>query len=658
MIDFSNKPLLILYGILFILINQSCTNSPVEIFPENNTTNLYLNHHDSVKYVGKETCRNCHYDKYQTFMHTGMGKSFSSANKAHSSAEFHKDSTLYDEHLDLYYQPYWKDSVLVLEEYRLNESGDTSHKRIQNIDFIVGSGQHTNSHMVNSNGYVTQAPFTYYTQDGKLDFPPGFSDGSNTRFSRKIGLECMSCHNALPNFVKGSANKFEKVHNGIDCERCHGPGELHVKKIMLGEIIDTAKSIDYTIVNPKKLSAELQFDLCSRCHLQGNTVLNEDKSFFDFKPGMKLSEVMHTFLPKYSNSDDEFIMASHVDRLKMSNCFISSNQELTCISCHNPHISVEVTPIEKFQKTCESCHQEKKCTEPEINWGNNSCTDCHMPKSGSSDIPHVRITDHKIAIPSVVSKDNKEALREFIDLYCVNSNEPDNRTLIKAYLQQYERFEQEQKLLDKAHYLLKSAKKPLRYLHEWVHYFYLIQDYDGIVNLLMKEGEVQIAKGLNTTDYENVDAWTAYRLAVALKHQNNQVLAKKYYKKAIVLAPYMLDFKLEFADDLIRWNQFKTAIPLLEFIIKENPLYEKAYTLLGYSHARLGSFEKAEKLYLKAIELNANELQAKTNLAGLYFMKNKVVESIFLLKEVLKRDETQELAKMMLEEIEKQNSNK
>ena len=41
----------------------------------------------------------------------------------------------------------------------------------------------------------------------------------------------MTCHNAYPDFVLGSTNKFNKIPKGIDCERCHGPGELHVNSI-------------------------------------------------------------------------------------------------------------------------------------------------------------------------------------------------------------------------------------------------------------------------------------------------------------------------------------------------------------------------------------------------------------------------------------------
>ena len=105
--------------------------------------------------------------------------------------------------------------------------------------------------------------------------------GANTRFSRKIGLECMSCHNALPQFEVGSENKFSSIPGGISCERCHGPGSIHVQQKKAGILVDTANAIDYSIVNPGKLSIDLQFVICHRCHLQGNAVLKDNHSFFD-----------------------------------------------------------------------------------------------------------------------------------------------------------------------------------------------------------------------------------------------------------------------------------------------------------------------------------------------------------------------------------------
>ena len=44
------------------------------------------------------------------------------------------------------------------------------------------------------------------------------------------------------------------------------------------------------------------------------------------------------FLPRYTNSDDDFIMASF--RMKQSKCFIESDGGMSCLDC-NPHISLK-----------------------------------------------------------------------------------------------------------------------------------------------------------------------------------------------------------------------------------------------------------------------------------------------------------------------------
>ena len=343
--------------LFFTTVFSSCTDEVKTTAPptEKKDTLVYLNHADTAHYVGINTCRLCHQSIYNTFIQTGMGKSFAGATKQKSAGDY-KHSVIYDAFSDFYYKSFWgaTDSLYFLE-FRL-QGRDTIYKRVERCDYIIGSGHHTNSHMQNINGHFNQMPMTFYTQKKEWHLPPGFEEGVNTRFTRKIGLECMSCHNSLPDFVIGSENKYNHVDEGINCERCHGPGSVHVQQRSTGSKIDTTNYIDYSIVNPSKLSIDLQFDVCQRCHLQGNAVLKEGKSFYDFKPGMKLSDYISVFLPKYANADDEFIMASHADRLKMSQCFIKSfkpaevknklkpyKDALTCITCHNPHVSVKVT---------------------------------------------------------------------------------------------------------------------------------------------------------------------------------------------------------------------------------------------------------------------------------------------------------------------------
>jgi len=364
------------------------------------------------------TCRQCHASIYETFIQTGMGKSIEKASRQKSAAAFGDEHKIYDSHFDFWYQPYWENDSLKIMEFRLSGK-DTIHKRTETVSYIVGSGQHTNSHMMNTNGYLNQMPMTFYTQKGHWDLPPGFENGGNSRFNRMIGLECMTCHNSYPVFTEGSENKYEFVDQGIGCERCHGPGSKHVKEKLEGNVTDVVTGIDYSIVNPAKLPIDLQLDVCQRCHIQGNAVLNEGKSFYDFKPGMTLSSVMNVFMPVYSGRESEHIMASHVERMKMSKCFTVSAQRaesnpvdklrpyknaMTCVTCHNPHVSVKQTGSAHFNLACNNCHtsgKDKLCSEEKeiLSLNQNNCVKCHMPSSGTTDIPHVSVHDHRIGIP-------------------------------------------------------------------------------------------------------------------------------------------------------------------------------------------------------------------------------------------------------------------
>ncbi|HHS95333.1 MAG TPA: hypothetical protein ENJ45_01995, partial [Phaeodactylibacter sp.] len=242
----------------------------------------YANLHDSVQYVGMNTCKSCHFNVYETFIQTGMGQSFDTAGRHKSAARFDAHTLVYDEESDFYYYPSFQGNDLFITEFRL-QGKDTIHKRVEKVDYIIGSGQHTNSHLVSQNGYLFQAPITYYTQKGQWDLAPGF-EKENLRFDRILTTECITCHNDYPTLVDGSLHKYALMPNGIACERCHGPGEIHVKEKLAGNIIDTSRYIDYTIVNPRDLPKDLQMDVCQRCHLQGLAVLQQGKSFYDFKP--------------------------------------------------------------------------------------------------------------------------------------------------------------------------------------------------------------------------------------------------------------------------------------------------------------------------------------------------------------------------------------
>ena len=682
----------IIFGLAFAVIAlSSCTDEVKNDLSPNPSahgegnkrgevdTLVYLNHADTARYVGINTCRLCHQSIYNTFIETGMGKSFAGATKQKSAGDY-KHSVIYDSFSDFYYKSFWgKNDSLYFLEFRL-QGRDTIYKRVERCDYIIGSGHHTNSHMQNINGHFNQMPMTFYTQKKEWHLPPGFENGVNTRFTRKIGLECMSCHNALPDFVMGSENKYNHVDEGINCERCHGPGSVHVQQRSTGTKIDTTKYIDYSIINPSKLAIDLQFDVCQRCHLQGNAVLKEGKSFYDFKPGMKLSDYISVFLPKYANADDEFIMASHADRLKMSQCFIKSfkpaevknklkpyKDALTCVTCHNPHVSVKVTGNEVFNNACLNCHGKKtemNCTEKQVaaalahrhaelgsasdeipkqvrNDAQNSklnCVGCHMPKSGSIDIPHVTVHDHYIRKP--ITKKEKDKIKTFLGLYAINEKAPDSLTKAKAYIYQYEKFEQKSYYLDSAvKYLsVKNKELVLKNFNALVQLYFLKNDYTNVISFVNQIGAADLIKAfLNKKSYDNQHAWTCYRVAESYNYLNKVTEALPFFEQANKLAPFVADFTDKLATCYATNGNNTMAHQYFTETLKENPKYVPAITNLGFLFLTEGNANRAEQLYMQALKLDPDNENTLMNLAGLYNFKGNKVEAKNTLKILLKK---------------------
>ena len=142
---------------------------------------------------------------------------------------------------------------------------------------------------------------------------------------------------------------------------------------------------------------------------------------------------------------------------------------MTCITCHNPHKSVTTLSSTYFDNKCMQCHDV--CKEEET----QNCTSCHMPKSSSSDIMHIAITDHKI------STHNKEKKKKgaFLGLFAINNSKPSNLSKAKAYLKRYESFEAKPIYLDSAFRFLQLTDNNFT---SYIQYYYLKNDSKGLIN--------------------------------------------------------------------------------------------------------------------------------------------------------------------------------
>ena len=642
------RSLLLVSALLLATLPSFFCNNPKTENTEEQHSSPWRNVYDSAAhYVGMQTCKGCHEDVYKTFIQTGMGQSFGAATKEKSAADFSPAHALvYDSALDYYYKPYWDRDSFFIMEFRL-EGKDTIHKRVQRVDYVVGSGQHTNSHLFNINGYLYQAPITFYTQKHRWDLAPGFENGTSSRFSRLIQLECMSCHNGYPDFVAGSENKFSLVKTGIDCERCHGPGSIHVFEKQSGKIIDTSKGPDYSIVNPRRLSTELQNNVCQRCHLQGIAVLNDGKNFFDFHPGMKLSEVMNIFMPEYEGAQDKMIMASHVERMKKSQCYVQSGK-MSCISCHNPHVSVKFTPRSQYLNACQSCHSgaagQQPCAEKaEIRAvKNNDCVTCHMPHNGSIDIPHVAVTDHFIRRRPTADTLQKN-ITAFLGMKCFNNDHPDAITTARGFMEFYERYAQSRGLLDSAlQYLGRQPEIEAKHKQnrDYIRAYFLLKDFNKVIEYSSALQPEKIT-----------DAWTAYRVGEALYQQHKGDVALPWYKRATDLWPYSLDFQNKYGVCLLSLGKLPEAMKVFQYIVSENPGHVSAITNLGYINMQQGNNSQSYDLLLKARNLDPDYEQNLVNLAVWYHSNQRNEDAEKCLLHLLNKHPNNEQARAMLMDL-------
>src|SRR6185436_9078589 len=87
-------------------------------------------------------------------------------------------------------------------------------------------------------------PLAWYAEKGgNWAMNPGFDQSEPP--VRKVGYDCMFCHNAYPVIPSGHDDVgSEPVYagqlpHGIDCQRCHGPGGNHVRS--LGQIVNPSR---------------------------------------------------------------------------------------------------------------------------------------------------------------------------------------------------------------------------------------------------------------------------------------------------------------------------------------------------------------------------------------------------------------------------------
>jgi len=367
-------------------------------------------------YVDPATCAHCHEEIAKTYRQTGMGRSFHRADHADRIEDFTRHNTLYNKASDRYYKIVERDGKLYEQRHQIGFEGKDTNLEEMQIDYVVGSGNHARTYLHRTNeGKLIELPVSWYSEmGGYWEMSPGYDNPNQQDFRRPIVFECMSCHNAYPSLGQAaitSPNKniFDKeIPEGIDCQRCHGPGGAHVRAASSKGA--SVESIRASIVNPATLSRDRQMDVCMQCHLEPTSselpdaLRKVDRAPFSYRPGQPLKDYELFFDRKPGTGyDDRLEVAHQAYRLRKSACFLKS--QMTCTTCHNPHqVPRGEEATKHYVAVCSSCHANVHMAgvpgmiapASKTTGTGPNCLTCHMWKGRTSDAVHVVMTDHYI----------------------------------------------------------------------------------------------------------------------------------------------------------------------------------------------------------------------------------------------------------------------
>jgi Flp pilus assembly protein TadD len=588
-------------------------------------------------YIDPAECTPCHRDVAATYAKTGMGRSFRKASAA--NADFARANTV--DHLlsGMRYEMVERNGELFERRSTRGSEGQITNVFEERIDYVIGSGNHARTYLHRAaNGQLIELPVTWYAEGkGYWAMSPGFDKKSQKDFSRAVKPECLFCHNAYPQGDAGSLNIdtdldrsiFQRqLPEGIDCQRCHGPGRAHVQAARDGQ--SSAQRVRETIVNPARLGRERQLEVCMQCHLETSYLEpNEQRAFdrpiFSYRPGEPMADYKLYFLPDAANAtDDRFEIAHAAFRLRKSACF--QNSQMTCLTCHDPHDIPHDTPnrpeaTAHYVQVCQSCHQSVKHTAalPAA----STCLTCHMPKRRTDDTVHVVMTDHFIR-RTQPKRDLLAPLAEAVVPVRAVTNvalyypEKPPATpaaeiaMAEARMKNDHGMERLQTLLE--HYQ-PGVPEP---------YFAVAQEYEREGN----ETEAARWSRLALQKRGNFEP-AIVSLAHALFATNQDAEGTRTLEDGVAQFPQDDLLLSDLGNAYLRGGQPDQAAAVLERAEKVNPERPEPHNLLGVLARGRGDLTTAEQEFREALRCEPNDVQSNDNLGNLLLERGVYKEAAF-----------------------------
>ena len=226
------------------------------------------------------------------------------------------------------------------------------------------------------------------------------------QMQRPTGPLCDGCHSVNYDIKTKTVTEWN-----VGCEKCHGPGSLHVEF-----------PVASTVVNPARLDAVRGDDVCLQCHSQGQPRTKPlDGVYYDwpvgYRPGDRLSDVWA--LEEHHLGTETFTHwangSAHKNRMQ-GNDYVKSQMSLKgvrCSACHDVHGTEHEADLRlPGDGVCLQCHGPQlqpgprgtieQHTQHKATSTGSRCVACHMPAIART-VGNVSVRSHTFEVISPVT---------------------------------------------------------------------------------------------------------------------------------------------------------------------------------------------------------------------------------------------------------------
>ncbi len=259
--------------------------------------------------------------------------------------------------------------------YEIARSGDESIYTVTDgketiripIDWAFGQGVAGQTYVFPRAGRWYESRVSYFSALRGLDLTMGAQTIAPRNLLEAAGRlaepaemgQCFDCH--ATGVLKFPRPALSAMIEGVQCERCHGVSEAHLRAVRTGSA-GTMRKLG-------ALTTEEMSEFCGQCHRTWSQIaMNGPRGIQNVR-----------FQPY---------------RLGNSKCYDTGDNRIRCTACHDPHRDVE-TRAGAYDSKCAACHSPGSSRICRV--AKKDCVTCHMPRL---ELPgaHKKFTDHMIRI--------------------------------------------------------------------------------------------------------------------------------------------------------------------------------------------------------------------------------------------------------------------